>query len=75
MKYIIALVLLAVALDIRISDNDGQVLSVNSSNYLTITQTNDGSTGTGRAKDIRVSDNAGDVASITAGGALNVAWA
>lgn len=84
MRFIIGLILIlsfcqisygGVSEDVRISDNDGDVISITSGQF-TINQTN--STGTpldGQAEDVRISDNSGDVLSITSQGALNVAWA
>lgn len=64
----------AVAKDMRISDNDGDVLAI-SSGTITITTTNTaGTASASTARDSRISDNDGDILSINSDGSVNAVW-
>ncbi len=70
----IATTVYAAAKDIRISDNDGDVLDISSTGTVVFSFTNDTSSGTTGAHDRRISDNDGEVLNINSDGSINITF-
>lgn len=60
------------AIDIRITDGDGDVLDISSSGELNVSTTDDGTQASGGSIDIRISDNNGDVLDINSDGTITL---
>ena len=84
LRYLVLIIsIFVVVSDFRISDDEGDILSISSSGELIISQVNDSlAGGTSTTRDVRISDNDGDVVEISIqpspppiGGTVNVQWA